>query len=73
MMKLIHRCDKSKYRCFLSGLLFACISVAALIFCIMAIKGKHMSGPEIMLPFGIAVLSMLIGVFTMYDMERNVA
>jgi hypothetical protein len=71
MRKLIHRYSKSKYSCFISGLLFACISFAALIFCIIAIKGKNMSGPEIILPFGIAVLSMIVGVFTMYGLERD--
>lgn len=71
MRKIINRYGKRKYSCFISGLLFACISLAALIFCIIAIRGKNMSGFEIILPFGIAVLSMITGVFTMYGLERS--
>lgn len=73
MIKLMHHCGKSKFRCFLSGLLFAGITAAALIFCVMGIRSKNVSAPEIMLPFGIAILSMLVGVITMYGLERRSA
>lgn len=69
MKKIMHRYNTSKYNRFTGGLLFAVISIIALILCISDISDNPASKAEIVIPFIIAVVSLLSGFVIMF--RRN--
>jgi hypothetical protein len=66
MKKIVHKYRVSKFKCFMSGMLFAVISVIALALCLTDIYKQTAVNTEIILPFTIAIISMLMGLFSMF-------
>jgi uncharacterized membrane protein YtjA (UPF0391 family) len=66
MKKIVYKYRVSKFKPFMSGLLFAIISVIALILCLTGISDQTAAQAEIILPFGIALVSMLMGFISMF-------
>lgn len=69
MRRVIHIYHYSKFKNFLAGLLFAGIAMTALAFCISALNNNAISRPEAVLPFTIAVISILMGIKTMFGQK----
>lgn len=65
MRKLISRYKTSKFRCFLKGLIFAVLSLGAMFLCVNLLMDKTATKLEILLPFGLSVLSMSLGFVSM--------
>jgi hypothetical protein len=66
MKKNVRKFRAKKYKRFTSGLLFAIISIIALILCLFEISDHAGSLFDIILPFGIAIISMLMGFISMF-------
>lgn len=66
MKSMVYRYRFSKFKRFTNGLLFAVISIVALILCVMDISGNTASRVKAILPFTIASISMLMGFVTMF-------
>ncbi len=66
MKMIVHKYRISKFKRFANGLLFAVISAVSLTLCLTDIYNTTAVQTEIMLPFGVGILSMLIGFFTMF-------
>ena len=66
MKKIVIRYRYSKYRRFTGGLLFALISTVSLLLCFSGIYEYHDTGFEVVLPFFIAIISMILGFVTMF-------
>lgn len=66
MRKIVKRYRFSKFKRFMNGLLFAIISIISLILCITDLADQTATSMEIMLPFIIAILSLLLGFVTMF-------
>lgn len=66
MKRIVYRYRISKFKRFMNGLVFAIISVIALILCFIGITDQAAARSEIILPFGIAIISMLMGFVTMF-------
>jgi choline-glycine betaine transporter len=66
MRRIVYRYRISKFKRFTNGLLFALISVAALMLCLTDISNPATAQVEIILPFSVAILSMLMGFITMF-------
>ncbi len=66
MKKIVKKYQISKFRCFLNGLTFAMITVIALVLCLININGHTEVKGEVLLPFVIAIISMLMGFITMF-------
>jgi uncharacterized membrane protein YtjA (UPF0391 family) len=64
MKRMVYRYRFSKFRCFLNGLIFAVISMIALLLCLSDISKA--AGSEVILPFFIAIISMLLGIVSMF-------
>ncbi len=67
MKKIVIRYRYSKYRSFTGGLLFALISGVSLLLCFSGISEYQEVGVKILLPFIIAVISMILGFVTMFS------
>jgi len=65
MKKVFNKYKLSKYKRFTNGLLFAVISTIALLLCITDLS-QSTSQAEIILPFTIAIISMFLGLFSMF-------
>lgn len=65
MRNLIGRYRSSKFRCFLSGLVFAILSLGAMFLCVTLLTDKTATRLEILLSFGLSVLSMSLGFISM--------
>jgi hypothetical protein len=66
MKRIVIRYRCSKYRCFTGGLLFALISGLSLLLCFSGINNHKVTGFEVVIPFFIAVFSMILGFVTMF-------
>ncbi len=66
MKKMVNRYKISKFKCFMNGLIFALISIAALLLCLSGLSDYAASGSEVILPFFIAIASMLLGMVSMF-------
>lgn len=64
--KMIHIYFVSKYKYFSRGLLFAIISLIALVLCLVCIFEQTNSKLNILFTFGIALLSMIMGLVSMF-------
>lgn len=66
-MKKIWRSYRiNKFRCFVNSMAFAIITAMALYLCIMNIYSKTETNTAILLPFFTAILSIILGVITMF-------
>jgi mannose/fructose/N-acetylgalactosamine-specific phosphotransferase system component IID len=66
MRNFIYKYNRSKFRCFLNGLWFAILSVAAMLFCVYYLRDKTAATIEILISFGLSILSMLMGFISMF-------
>jgi len=64
MKKMVNRYKISKFKRFMNGMIFALISIIALILCMSDISRYTATQSEVILPFFIAIVSMLMGLFT---------
>lgn len=65
MRKIVSKFRFSKYKSFVEGLLFATISMISIVLCISAITDKSATEFDIILPFIISIISLLIGFIVM--------
>ncbi len=65
MGRIVKRYRFSRYNRFLNGLLFAMVASVALWLCVTGISEYPNSRLEILLPFIVAVISMILGFVTM--------
>ncbi|HKL99381.1 MAG TPA: hypothetical protein VJZ06_05695 [Mobilitalea sp.] len=65
MKEIVNRYRISKFKRFMSGILFATIATIALL-CIGDVSNSTTSRGEIILPFTIAFISILMGFVTMF-------
>ena len=70
MKKFVYKYRISKFRRFTAGLLFAIISATALILCYTVTFDKTNSHLIISLIFSIAIVSMLMGLISMFRKEQ---
>lgn len=66
MGKIVRKYRISKFKRFLNGLLFALISGAALWLCISEKSDYPGARAEIIVPFLVAVISIILGFVTMF-------
>lgn len=66
MKKIVIRYRCSKYRSFTGGLLFALISCVALLLCFSGLEKYQDTGMRILVPFIVAIISMVLGFVTMF-------
>lgn len=66
MKKIVYKYQVSKYRRFTNGLLFASITLAALVLCLIDIFDHSIDKADIILPFCIAIISMTLGFISMF-------
>lgn len=71
MRKIVHKYKIYKFKRFTNGLLFAIISIIALTLCLMDITDHAASPYEIILPFSVAIISMLMGFITMFHDNQS--
>lgn len=71
MKKIVHRYRISKFKRFANGLLFAAISCTALIICFYGSSAHPIPKNDIVLPFTIAVISLILGFFTMFHSDTG--
>lgn len=69
MKKIVYKYQISKFKRFVSGLLFAIISIIALSFCLFDFNGRTNSQSRMFLFFVIAMISMLMGLVSMFRKE----
>jgi uncharacterized membrane protein YtjA (UPF0391 family) len=65
MKKVVYRYKFSKFKRCMNGTLFGIISIIALLLCLSDITSASATEADILLPFFIAIVSMLLGLFTM--------
>lgn len=65
MKRIVYKYRISKYTRFTEGLLFAVIAGVALMLCLAQISADAAFG-DILLPFGIGIISMLMGFISMF-------
>lgn len=66
MKKLINRYQISKFKCFINGLLFAIIALIAIRLCMIEIWDRNINKADILIPFIIAVVSIVMGFISMF-------
>ncbi|MBB2183043.1 hypothetical protein H0486_09145 [Lachnospiraceae bacterium MD1] len=66
MKRLIRSNHIRKFKVLLGGLLYALISIVALILCLSEMTKYSSPQPEILLPFGVAMISMILGIHSMF-------
>ncbi len=66
MRRLVQKYRFSKFRCFLSGLVYASISAIALMLCLTYIYTQGEERVMISLTFAIAITSLLLGLVSMF-------
>jgi len=66
MRRMVKKYKFSKFKCFMNGMIFASISLISLILCMSEITVYSAEPSEVILPFFIAIISMLLGLFSMF-------
>lgn len=66
MRRMVKKYKFSKFKCFLNGLIFASISLISLLLCMSEITVYSAEPAEVIPPFFIAIISMLLGLFSMF-------
>jgi uncharacterized membrane protein YbhN (UPF0104 family) len=56
----------SKFRRFLNGLAYAIVSVVAMFTCVYFLMDKTATRFEILIPFGLSIISMLFGFVSLF-------
>ncbi len=65
MKRMVYRYRISKFKRCMNGMIFGLISIIALALCMSDISQSTSTEPGIVLSFFIAIVSMLLGLFTM--------
>ena len=65
MKRVVYRYKISKFKRCMNGMMFAFISSISLILCLSDISKSNAPQHDVILPFFIASVSMLLGLFTM--------
>lgn len=73
MKKFVYKYQTSKFKRFVNGLLFALITCGALILCLIHIYYQNATKSELVLPFIIAIISIIMGFFTMFHTNDRLA
>lgn len=72
MKRMVYRYKISKFKRCMNGMVFGFISIIALILCMSGISQYSTMKSNVILPFFVAIVSMLLGLFTMLrDQERS--
>lgn len=72
MRRVVYRYKISKFKRCMNGMMFALISTIALILCMSDISQSTADQQNVILPFFIAIVSLLLGLFTMlHDKGRT--
>ena len=71
MRKMVNRYKISKFKCFMNGLTFALISLTAVALCFYELSVYSDGESQALLTFFIAMISMLLGLFTMFR-KKNI-
>jgi len=66
LKKIVYKYRISKFKRFTNGLLFAIIAVIALTLCLVDMSSNSTEQVEIILPFVIAIVSMSLGLLSMF-------
>lgn len=66
MKEIMKKYRISKFRCFMNGMAFALITVLALSLCLLNISRGTGMNSAILLPFFTAIISIILGVITMF-------
>ncbi len=70
MKNIVYRYQISKFKRFANGLMFALISIIGLSLCLVDIFNNTIVSAGIFFPFSIAILSMLMGLVTMFKNQE---
>ncbi len=72
MKRMVYRYKISKFKRCMNGTIFGVISIIALVLCLSDLSQHSSTESEVVLPFFIAIVSMLLGLFTMLrDQTRS--
>ncbi len=66
MRKIVRKYRISKFRCFMNGLAFGMIAFIALLLCLINMYNPEVTRTAVLLPFGIAFMSLLMGCVSMF-------
>jgi len=66
MKKVIKKFKSCRLKIFYKGLLFASISVIALLLCLHSISSNNSTQTDVLLPFLLAILSLFMGFAAMF-------
>lgn len=66
MRSLMYRYRSSKFKCFLNGLVFALLSIIAMLLCINFLMDQTATRLDVLFPFVLSVISMLLGFISMF-------
>ncbi|NLO08325.1 MAG: hypothetical protein GX129_00430 [Clostridiales bacterium] len=70
MRNFLSKYRTSKFRCFLNGLIFAGFSMIAMFLCVNFLMDKSATRIEVLIPFALSIISMLLGFASMFKTER---
>lgn len=62
----MYRYRSSKFKCFLNGLVFALLSIIAMLLCINFLMDQTATRLDVLFPFVLSVISMLLGFISMF-------
>ena len=65
MKRMVYRYKISKFKRCMNGMIFGFISIVALLLCLSDLSHYTSATTEVILPFFIAIVSMILGLFTM--------
>ncbi len=65
MRRMVYRYRISKFKRFMNGMVFGLISIIALLLCMSDISSYSTMRSDVILPFFVAIVSMLLGLFSM--------
>ncbi len=71
MKRMVNRYKISKFKRCMNGMIFGLISIIALILCMSDISQYSTMESKVILPFFIAIVSMLLGLFTMLRDQKR--
>lgn len=66
MRNFLIKYRSNKFRRFLNGLIFAMLSLVAMFLCVYFLMDKSATRFEILIPFGVSIISMLFGFVSMF-------
>lgn len=66
MRNFMYKYRSNKFRCFLNGLIFALLSIIAMYLCVNFLMDKTATRLDVLFPFILSVISMLLGFISMF-------